>query len=128
MKRFLNLLAAVCCIWLAVACNAPAGKGKLKSVDKAEFAVVLGDSSVVLLDVRTPQEFAQGHIEGAINIDVKDSLFISNVQRQVAPGSRVAVYCRSGRRSMSAAQQMVEKGYDVVNLKGGFLAWEESEK
>jgi len=65
---------------------------------------------------------------GAINIDVKDSLFISNVQRQVAPGSRVAVYCRSGRRSMSAAQQMVEKGYDVVNLKGGFLAWEESEK
>ena len=126
MKRFLNLLAAVCCIWFAVACNAPAGKSK--SVDKAEFAVVLGDSSVVLLDVRTPQEFAQGHIVGAINIDVKDSLFISNVQRQVAPGSRVAVYCRSGRRSMSAAQQMVEKGYDVVNLKGGFLAWEESEK
>ena len=126
MKRFLNLLAAVCCIWLAVACNAPAGK--LKSVDKAECALVLGDSSVVLLDVRTPQEFAQGHIVGAINIDVKDSLFISNVQRQVAPGSRVAVYCRSGRRSMSAAQQMVEKGYDVVNLKGGFLAWEESEK
>lgn len=126
MKRFLNLLAAVCCIWLAVACNAPAGK--LKSVEKAEFAQIIGDGSVVLLDVRTPQEFAQGHIAGAINIDVKDSLFISNVQRQVAPGSRVAVYCRSGRRSMSAAQQMVEKGYDVVNLKGGFLAWEESEK
>ena len=126
MKRFLNLLAAVCCIWLAVACNAPAGK--LKSVEKAEFAQIIGDGSVVLLDVRTPQEFAQGHIVGAINIDVKDSLFIYNVQRQVAPGSRVAVYCRSGRRSMSAAQQMVEKGYDVVNLKGGFLAWEESEK
>lgn len=126
MKRFLNLLAAVCCIWLAVACNAPAGK--LKSVEKAEFAQIIGDGSVVLLDVRTPQEFSEGHIEGAINIDVKDSLFISNVQRQVAPGSRVAVYCRSGRRSMSAAQQMVEKGYDVVNLKGGFLAWEESEK
>lgn len=126
MKRFLNLLAAVCCIWLAVACNTPAGK--LKSVEKAEFAQIIGDGSVVLLDVRTPQEFAQGHIVGAINIDVKDSLFISNVQRQVAPGSRVAVYCRSGRRSMSAAQQMVEKGYDVVNLKGGFLAWEESEK
>ena len=126
MKSFLNLLAAVCCIWLAVACNAPAGK--LKSVEKAEFAQIIGDGSVVLLDVRTPQEFAQGHIVGAINIDVKDSLFISNVQRQVAPGSRVAVYCRSGRRSMSAAQQMVEKGYDVVNLKGGFLAWEESEK
>lgn len=126
MKSFLNLLAAVCCIWLAVACNAPAGK--LKSVEKAEFAQIIGDGSVVLLDVRTPQEFSEGHIEGAMNIDVKDSLFISNVQRQVAPGSRVAVYCRSGRRSMSAAQQMVEKGYDVVNLKGGFLAWEESEK
>ena len=126
MKRFLNLLAAVCCIWLAVACNVTAGK--LKSVDKAEFAQIIGDGSVVLLDVRTPQEFSEGHIEGAMNIDVKDSLFITNVQRQIAPGSRVAVYCRSGRRSMSAAQQMVEKGYDVVNLEGGFLAWEESEK
>lgn len=126
MKRFLNLLAAVCCIWLAVACNAPAGK--LKSVDKAEFAQIIGDGSVVLLDVRTPQEFSEGHIEGAMNIDVKDSLFITNVQRQIAPGSRVAVYCRSGRRSMTAAHQMVEKGYDVVNLEGGFLAWEESEK
>lgn len=126
MKRFLNLLAAVCCIWLAVACNAPAGK--LKSVDKAEFAQIIGDGSVVLLDVRTPQEFSEGHIEGAMNIDVKDSLFITNVQRQIAPGSRVAVYCRSGRRSMTAAHQMVEKGYDVVNLEGGFLVWEESEK
>lgn len=126
MKRFLNLLAAVCCIWLAVACNAPAGK--LKSVEKAEFAQIIGDGSVVLLDVRTPQEFSEGHIEGAMNIDVKDSLFITNVQRQIAPGSRVAVYCRSGRRSMTAAHQMVEKGYDVVNLEGGFLAWEESEK
>lgn len=126
MKRFLNLLAAVCCIWFAVACNAPAGK--LKSVEKAEFAQIIGDGSVVLLDVRTPQEFSEGHIEGAVNIDVKDSLFISNVQSQIAPGSRVAVYCRSGRRSMSAARQMVENGYDVVNLEGGFLAWEESEK
>lgn len=126
MKRFLKLLAAVCGIWLAVACNAP--QGKLKSVERAEFAQIIGDGSVVLLDVRTPQEFSEGHIVGAINIDVKDSLFITNVQRQIAPGSRVAVYCRSGRRSMSAAQQMVEKGYDVVNLEGGFLAWEESEK
>lgn len=126
MRKVLNLFALLCCVAVAAACDAP--QGKLENMAIAPFAELIKDTAVVLLDVRTPQEFAQGHIVGAINIDVKDSLFISNVQRQVAPGSRVAVYCRSGRRSMSAAQQMVEKGYDVVNLKGGFLAWEESEK
>ena len=63
-----------------------------------------------------------------MNIDVKDSLFINNVQAAIPAGAKVAVYCRSGRRSLTAAGQMVEKGYDVVNLEGGFLAWEEAQK
>ena len=93
-----------------------------------QFGELIKDTTVVLLDVRTPQEFAQGCIEGAFNIDVKDSLFIKNVQAAIPAGAKVAVYCRSGRRSMMAAEQMLEKGYVPVNLDGGILAWQEAAK
>jgi rhodanese-related sulfurtransferase len=93
-----------------------------------QFGELIKDTTVVLLDVRTPQEFAQGCIEGALNIDVKDSLFIKNVQAAIPAGAKVAVYCRSGRRSMMAAEQMLEKGYVPVNLDGGILAWQEAAK
>ena len=126
MRKVFNLFAVLCCVAVAVACDAP--QEKLENMGTAPFAELIKDTAVVLLDVRTPEEYAAGHIEGALNIDVKDSLFISNVQAQIAQGSKVAVYCRSGRRSLIAAGQMVEKGYDVVNLEGGFLAWEEAQK
>ena len=93
-----------------------------------QFGELIKDTTVVLLDVRTPQEFAQGCIEGAMNIDVKDSLFIRNVQAAIPAGAKVEVYCRSGRRSMMAAEQMLEKGYVPVNLDGGILAWQEAAK
>ena len=93
-----------------------------------QFGELIKDTTVVLLDVRTPQEFAQGCIEGALNIDVKDSLFITKVQAAIPAGAKVAVYCRSGRRSMMAAEQMLEKGYVPVNLDGGILAWQEAAK
>lgn len=126
MKNVMRMFAALCCIAFMVACSGP--QGKLENMGTADFAELIKDTTVVLLDVRTPEEFAAGHIEGAMNIDVKDSLFIANVQEQIAPQSRVAVYCRSGRRSLDAAGQMVGKGYEVVNLEGGFLAWEEATK
>ena len=97
---------------------------QIKNFKVEQFKELLKDTSVVLLDVRTPQEFAQGHIEGAMNIDVKDSLFVQNVLAGIPKGAKVAVYCRSGRRSMDAAGKMCAQGYEVVNLQGGILAWE----
>ena len=100
----------------------------IENFNVEQFGELIKDTTVVLLDVRTPQEFAQGCIEGAMNIDVKDSLFIRNVQAAIPAGTKVAVYCRSGRRSMMAAEQMLEKGYVPVNLDGGILAWQEAAK
>lgn len=82
MRKVFNLFAVLCCVAVAVACDAP--QGKLENMGTAPFAELIKDTAVVLLDVRTPEEFAAGHIEGALNIDVKDSLFISNVQAQIA--------------------------------------------
>lgn len=93
-------------------------------VDVPQFQALITRPGVQLLDVRTPAEFAEGHIEGALNINVNDSDFREQIQAKLKPGQPVAVYCRSGRRSAAAAQIMTALGYQqIYDLKGGFLAW-----
>jgi len=97
------------------------------SVD--EFERTIADTAAVqLLDVRTPKEYAEGHLPGAYTIDVHDSTFMEQVEAQLVKTKTVAVYCRSGRRSASAARKLVEAGYKVINLDGGILAWQEQGK
>lgn len=82
----------------------------------------------ILLDVRTTKEFDGGHIANAINIDVKEDSFRKECVKQLPKGKVVAVYCRSGFRSRSAGHILNEEGFDVINLKGGIIAWEEAGK
>jgi carboxyl-terminal processing protease len=83
----------------------------------------------VLVDVRTPAEYKEGHLKGAINIDVKDSLTFMNKAKEMLPKDKtVMVYCRSGRRSADAAGKLAAEGYFVFNLEGGIVAWKEAGK
>ena len=83
----------------------------------------------VLIDVRTPEEFKEGHLKGAINIDVKDSENFKKKALEVVPKDKtVMVYCRSGKRSATAAGILATEGYFVFNLEGGILAWKEAGK
>lgn len=79
--------------------------------------------NVLLLDVRTPAEVAQGIIEGAIAID----FFANDFQTQISAldkDTNYFVYCRSGNRSGQACQMMDQLGFkSLVNLEGGILAW-----
>ena len=85
------------------------------------------DRTVQLLDVRTPEEFAENHLPGAINIDWRGEAFSEKVQ--VLDKARpVLVYCRSGRRSAEAAKTMDGIGFKTYNMKGGILAWTEAGK
>ena len=86
------------------------------------------DGRVQLLDVRTPEEYAQGRIPGAMNIDWKAEGFLEAAQAALDPSRAVLVYCRSGRRSAQAASALQKAGFQVGNLKGGILAWEEAGK
>lgn len=82
----------------------------------------------VLLDVRTPREFAQGHITGAINIDVQGRGFREQI-RSLDPEQVYFVNCRSGIRSARACKIMVEEGFtQLINLEGGMLGWEAAGK
>ena len=97
----------------------------ITSVSAAEFEREITTDSVQLLDVRTPEEYAAGHIAGAININVQSDVFQRLAEKELSKDSTILVYCRSGRRSLDAADILVGLGYKVVNLKGGIIEWED---
>ena len=124
MKKMI-LLSVLCAIVAAAFVLMRIRNAGFKSVETAKFAEILqNDTAVQLLDVRSPMEYAEGHLPGAVLIDVKDSTFLSKAKEMLSQNRPVAVYCRSGRRSATAAAMLVKAGYDVVNLKGGILAWQ----
>lgn len=90
-------------------------------VDADTFRASLSDD-VTILDVRTPQEFAEGHIAGAVNVDVSSPDFAQQVS-ELDPEGTYAVYCRSGNRSRTAMAVMQDAGLsDVFGLEGGIGA------
>lgn len=95
-------------------------------MDVKDFAKYLTNDTVQLVDVRTPEEFAEGHIKGAKNINVFDRNFIEEAQEELDKSRPVAVYCRSGKRSADAARLLTAKGYHIANLEGGILAWKQA--
>ena len=100
-----------------------------KNLSTNRFEKKIKDNSIQLVDVRTPEEYAEGHIPGSLNIDVKDKEnFPTSVDKLLDKEKKVAVYCRSGRRSRTAAKQLTEKGFKVYNLKKGILHWKEKGK
>ena len=102
---------------------------KFKTVDVDEFARAVSDTSYVVLDVRTPAEHAAGHIQGThFNIDVLEDSYTEIAQKTLPKDKPVALYCRSGNRSKTAARILAEKGYEVLELGTGFRGWEAADK
>jgi rhodanese-related sulfurtransferase len=118
MKKLLTCLLAT--LGLTTAC----GQQNFENADVQEFAELIADSNVVVLDVRTAAEFAEGHIQGAILIDQGQSDFMEKAKATLPTDKTIAVYCRSGRRSANAAGRLADVGYKCVNLKGGIIAWQ----
>jgi rhodanese-related sulfurtransferase len=94
------------------------------NLDVKSFAEkIMKDKEVIILDVRTPAEFAEGAIKGAININVNASNFKEKVSTLDKEKSYL-IYCRSGMRSVKACNIMSENGYrQLFNLLGGYQAW-----
>ena len=120
MKKIITNLLAL--LGLATAC----GQQGYENMDVNAFATKIADPDVVLLDVRTAEEYNAGHIANAINIDVKQDGFVEKAKSTLPTGKTVAVYCRSGKRSANAAGMLAKKGYKVVNLSGGIMAWKDA--
>ena len=92
-------------------------------VGVAEFAKVVETPGVQIVDVRTPAEFADGHIAGAVNIPVQQPDFVERIAR-LDPKATYAVYCRSGNRSKAAVAQMQSAGLThIYELAAGTNGW-----
>ena len=96
-----------------------------KNLTPAQFSEALRQPGAVLLDVRRPDEFAAGHLPGAVNIDVTSPDFARRVAA-LEKTQPTYVYCRSGARSAKAAEQLTKAGFGQVhNMLGGVLDWPE---
>ncbi len=105
-----------------VAAQAPAFQGQ--HVSPSEWAAAAAEPGVMIVDVRTPEEFAAGHIAGAVNADVESADFVGLISA-LDPSKDYAVYCRSGNRSRAAIDTMTGLGYtNTVGLEGGINAWQ----
>jgi len=83
---------------------------------------------VQLVDVRTPEEYREGHIKNSLNINVQGSSFEAEVAK-LDKKRPVMVYCRSGGRSASAQRMLIDMGFaEVVNLDGGIRGWQSAGK
>lgn len=117
MHRPLARLTAVAgLLVLASALLAGCGSGAVRVANgKAAVAEIAGRT---VIDVRTPAEYAAGHLAGAINIDVEGADFAAGIAA-LDPAGKYFVYCRSGRRSAIAAEQMAKAGFaDIVDGGG----------
>ena len=94
------------------------------SIDSKEaYGLIKADSNIAILDVRTAKEFADGHVAGAVNIDVNQADFAQKID-QLDRSKTYIVYCRSGRRSSKAVGIMATKGFkNLYNVSDGFLGW-----
>jgi rhodanese-related sulfurtransferase len=98
--------------------------GSATDLGSQEFASKVAEPEVIVLDVRTAAEFAEGHLENAINIDVEGGQFDAGIA-QLDKTKTYAVYCRSGRRSGNAVEKMSSAGFtSLFNLNVGIIDWQ----
>lgn len=116
------------CLLAMLGLNTAWGQQAFEDTDVNGFAELIANDDVVVLDVRTDSEYAEGHIERAINIDFKKDDFIEKAKATLSTDRTIAIYCRSGRRSAGAAYLLSNEGFKLINLKGGIIAWTEAQK
>ena len=124
MKRMIiTISVALMLIPLLVGCNGGNSKNAYEQITPAEAKALMdSEEGYIILDVRTPEEFAEGHIEGAIlipdyEIGEKAESILSDKEQLIL------VYCRSGRRSKNAANELATLGYTNVKEFGGINDW-----
>lgn len=119
-------LLALCAVFATLPALAEAPAVPLAPVPAKALEQRLGEAGLVVLDVRTPEEFAAGHVPGAINVPY-DQVEARLAELAVAKDQDVILYCRSGRRAQIAAGVLAKAGFArLSHLEGDFPAWSEA--
>jgi phage shock protein E len=136
LHNYLALTGVSILLLIEIGCSRNANKAALPSKESTENSVQLVDvtetkrliaaGQVIIVDVRTPDEFSTGHIAGAKNLNFYDGDFQANLQ-QLDKRQPYLVHCKSGRRSAQAGTVMKQLGFNsVYDLAGGISAWEQA--
>lgn len=115
----MGILIMLCSLF---GCSSAQTQG-FKSLTVDEYAKVIEDTAIVRLDVRTAEEYADGHIANTINIDVLKDDFEKKAKATLPKDKVIAVNCRSGKRSKNAARILVKNGFKVIELDAGYNDW-----
>lgn len=118
-KTILSILAA---IGIGTAsCSAEDG---IVVLSPQEFiSQAKADTSAVILDVRTPAEYSEGHLKGAKQLDYLNAEIFDAGVKKLDKANTYYIYCRSGRRSHGACEKMKAQGFKVFDMEGGYLNW-----
>ena len=116
MKNIVALFTA-----LAISLIGCLHSDKSEQIEAAALHKIISTKKVQLVDVRTAEEYATGHIGNAVNIN-----FTQQAKEQLDKRKPVYLYCRSGRRSSTAAKMLVAEGFHTINLQGGIEAWKQA--
>lgn len=122
LKRTITLgIAMLSILFSVLSCGT---KSNIKDITTEQFEQVIKNNNIQIADVRTPKEYAQGHLHNAILIDVKKDNFNELVLSKLRKDLPIAVYCRSGKRSALAAKILSDLGFKkIYNMQGGFTKW-----
>ena len=124
MRKIRRLLPFVLSMMLLSSCTAPSGTAnsyRQVSMDEA-VKMMESESGYIILDVRRPDEYAEGHIPGAINV-ANESIGTAEIPELPDKSQMILVYCRSGRRSKEASEKLVKLGYTNIVEFGGIRDW-----
>lgn len=123
-SRVMITLFAAMGIYVGSAKAQKAAKDHVEAVSPQEFQSRLQtDTAAYLLDARTSTEFAAGHLKGAHQLNWLDSASFDQGAGLLDKSKTIYVYCRSGHRSGLAARFLAARGFNVVDMKGGYMAW-----
>ena len=124
MRKIKRLLPFVLSLMLLSSCgNCGSSSSGYRQISMNEAVKMMrNEKDYIILDVRRPDEFAEGHIPGAINVP-NEEIGTAEIAELPAKKQLILVYCRSGRRSKEAAEKLVKLGYTNIVEFGGILDW-----
>ena len=124
MSKIKRLLPFILSLMLLSSCMTPVSSSsgyRQISMDEA-VKMMKNEKNYIILDVRRPDEYANGHIPGAINVP-NEEIGTAEISELPDKAQLILVYCRSGRRSKEASEKLVKLGYTNIVEFGGFLDW-----
>ena len=124
MRKIKRLLPFILSLMLLSSCRAPGSLSRgYRQISMDEAVKMMKDEkNYIILDVRRPDEYSEGHIPGAINVP-NEEIGTTDIAELPNKSQLILVYCRSGRRSKDASEKLVKLGYTNIVEFGGINDW-----